>query len=160
AKLSETVTHSPNKNSTRFLFNKDAGMYVCQAGHMSIRKTITGKKKREKTGFAAVVSYFFDVEKCRVCPHKEGCYKEGALTKSFSVTLTSRLHSEHKAFQETQEFKLYSKHRYKIEAKNSELKHRHGYGVASSRGLFGMTLQGAFAIFAVNVKRTLALVDK
>jgi len=63
-------------------------------------------------------------------------------------------------FQETEEFKIYSKQRYKIEAKNSELKHRHGYGVASSRGLFGMTLQGAFTIFAVNMKRILALTDK
>jgi hypothetical protein len=142
AKLSESITHGPNKNSTRFLFNKDAGMYVCQAGHMSIRKTSSGKKKREKTGTAAVISYFFDV------------------TKSFSVTLTSRLHTAQKEFQETEEFKIYSKQRYKIEAKNSELKHRHGYGVASSRGLFGMTLQGAFAIFAVNMKRILALTDK
>ncbi len=48
AKLSETITHSPNKNSTRFLFNKDAGMYVCQAGHMSIRKTSSGKKETRK----------------------------------------------------------------------------------------------------------------
>lgn len=160
AKLSETITHSPNKNSARFLFNKDAGMYVCQAGHMSIRKTSSGKKEREKTGTAAVISYFFDVEKCKICPHKEGCYKEGAVTKSFSVTLTSRLHTAQKEFQETEEFKLYSKQRYKIEAKNSELKHRHGYGVASSRGLFGMTLQGAFAIFTVNMKRILALTDK
>jgi len=160
AKLSEIVTHSPNKNATRFSFNKDAGMYVCQAGHMSIRKTSSGKKKREKTGSSAVISYFFDVETCKVCPYKEGCYKEGAVTKSFSVTLTSRLHSEHREFQETEEFKRYSKQRYKIEAKNSELKHRHGYGVASSRGLFGMTLQGAFAIFVVNVKRTLTLTDK
>ena len=160
AKLSEIVTHSPNKNATRFSFNKDAGMYVCQAGHMSIRKTSSGKKKREKTGSSAVISYFFDVETCKVCPYKEGCYKEGAVTKSFSVTLTSKLHSEHREFQETEEFKRYSKQRYKIEAKNSELKHRHGYGVASSRGLFGMTLQGAFAIFVVNVKRTLTLTDK
>lgn len=159
AKLNETITHSPNKNSTRFLFNKDAGMYVCPAGHMSIRKTITGKKKRERTGSAAVISYFFDVEKCKICPLKEGCYKNDAATKSFSVTLTSRMHLEHKEFQDTEEFKLYAKERYKIEAKNSELKHRHGYGVASSRGLFGMTLQGAFTIFAVNVKRTITLME-
>lgn len=159
AKLNETVTHNPNKNSTRFLFNKDAGMYVCPAGHMSIRKTITKKKKREKTGSAATISYFFNVEKCKICPLKEGCYKTDAATKSFSVTLTARVHVNHQKFQETEEFKLYAKQRYKIEAKNSELKHRHGYGVASSRGLFGMTLQGAFTIFAVNVKRIIAITE-
>lgn len=159
SKLSESVTHSPNKSSTRFLFNKDAGMYVCQAGHMSIRKTITGKKKREETGSTAVISYFFDVEKCRICPHKDGCYKEGSRTKSFSVTLTSRIHSEHQAFQDSEEFKIYAKERYKIEAKNSELKHRHGYDVASNRGLLGMTMQGAFTIFAVNMKRIFTLIQ-
>ena len=157
SKLSESVTHSPNKNSPNFTFNKDAGMYVCKAGHMSIKKTITGKKKREKTGSAAVRTYFFDVEKCKLCPHREGCYKEGSKTKSFSVTLMSTIHSEQKTYQETEEFKTLAKERYKIEAKNSELKHGHGYDVASGRGLFGMELQGAFTIFAANMKRIFAL---
>nr|WP_082084185.1 hypothetical protein [Paenibacillus beijingensis] len=47
---------------------------------------------------------------------------------------------------------------YKIEAKNSELKHRQGYDVASSSGLVGMELQGAMAIFTVNLKRILKLI--
>ena len=29
-----------------FEFNKDAGMYVCKAGHMAIRKARTGKKNQ------------------------------------------------------------------------------------------------------------------
>ena len=44
-----------------------------------------------------------------------------------------------------------------IEAKNSELKHRHGYDVASSSGLIGMEMQGAMALFTVNIKRILKL---
>ncbi|TDF93299.1 transposase, partial [Paenibacillus piri] len=56
-------------------------------------------------------------------------------------------------------FKTKSKERYKIEAKNSELKHRHGYDVATSSGLLGMQMQGAMAIFAVNLKRILKLTD-
>ncbi len=31
-----------------FYFNKDAGMYVCKEGHLSVRKTTSGKKKRLK----------------------------------------------------------------------------------------------------------------
>ena len=31
-----------------FEFNKDAGMYVCKAGHMAIRKARTGKKNHRK----------------------------------------------------------------------------------------------------------------
>ncbi|MBS4217907.1 transposase [Bacillus sp. FJAT-49711] len=56
--------------------------------------------------------------------------------------------------------KQVSKKRYKIEAKNSELKHRHGYNVANSSGLVGMQLQGAMAIFTVNLKRILKLIDQ
>lgn len=160
SKLSESVTHGPRRNSSGFVFNKDAGMYVCKAGHMSVKKAITGKKKREKTGSTAVLSYYFEVEKCKLCPYREGCYKEGSKTKSYSVTLMSKTHSEQQAYQETEEFKALAKERYKIEAKNSELKHGHGYAVASARGLFGMQLQGAFTIFAVNMKRIFTLLGE
>lgn len=160
SRLSESVTHSPNRNSANFVFNKDAGRYISKAGHMSVKKAITGKKKRVETGSAAVVSYFFDVEKCRVCPYREGCYKKGSRTKSYSVTLMSKTHSEQQTYQETEEFQTLAKERYKIEAKNSELKHGHGYDVASGRGLFGMQLQGAFTIFAVNMKRIFTLLDE
>ena len=53
-----------------------------------------------------------------------------------------------------------AKSRYKIEAKNSELKQRHGYDVATSTGLFGMQMQGAMTIFAVNLKRIITLMKK
>ncbi|WP_435874029.1 hypothetical protein [Rossellomorea vietnamensis] len=52
---------------------------------------------------------------------------------------------------------FYRKKGWLFEAKNSELKHRHGYDVAESSGLIGMELQGAMAIFAVNIKRILKL---
>jgi len=69
------------------------------------------------------------------------------------VTIKSTEHKDQEAFQNSEEFKKKAKSRYKIEAKNSELKHRHGYDVATSAGLFGMQIQGAMAIFAVNLKR-------
>ena len=67
-------------------------------------------------------------------------------------------HTEQAKFQESDYFKEKSKERYKIEAKNSELKHRHGYDIASYSGLIGMDIQGAMAIFAVNLKRILKLI--
>ncbi|MGP7819832.1 IS5/IS1182 family transposase, partial [Niallia sp. 01092] len=76
----------------------------------------------------------------------EGCYKEGAKSKSYSVTIKSTVHKDQESFQNTERFKELAKTRYKIEAKNSELKHRHGYETASSSGLFGMEIQGATAI--------------
>ena len=159
AKLNKSVTHGNRRNSNIFEYNKDADMYICQAGHMSIKKTSTRPKKHAKDGSGTVLSYFFDVEKCRVCPFKDGCYKEGAKTKSYSVSIKNNTHKEHIEFQESDYFKNKSKERYKIEAKNSELKQRHGYDVASSSGLIGMQMQGALTIFAVNMKRIIKLID-
>ncbi len=123
---------------------------------MAIRKARQGRKD---VGKNQVDTYYFDISKCRQCPLKEGCYKEGAKTKSYSVSIKSAEHSAQKIFQESEYFKGKAKERYKIEAKNSELKHRHGYDVASSSGLVGMHMQGAMAIFAVNLKRILTLYE-
>lgn len=90
---------------------------------------------------------------------KDGCY-EGANSKTYSVTIKSTEHKEQEAFQNSDEFKEKAKERYKIEAKNSELKHRHGYDVASSSGLIGMQMQGAMAIFSVNLKRIINLMKE
>jgi IS5 family transposase len=156
AKLNPSVTQGFRKKEDEFEFNKDAGMYVCKAGHMAIRKAREGKK-----GIAENQqnTYYFDIEKCKHCPFKEGCYKEGAKSKSYSVSIKSNEHTEQAKFQESEYFKEKAKERYKIEAKNSELKHRHGYDVASSSGLIGLQLQGAMAIFTVNLKRILKLID-
>jgi transposase len=156
AKLNPSVTQGFRKKEDEFEFNKDAGMYVCKAGHMAIRKARQGKKD---VATNQVDTYYFDIEKCRVCPFKDGCYKEGAKSKSYSVSIKSNIHTEQINFQESDYFKEKSKERYKIEAKNSELKHRHGYDIAESSGLIGMELQGAMDIFTVNLKRILKLID-
>lgn len=154
AKLNPLITQGARKKENEFQFNKDAGMYVCKAGHMAIRKARQGKKG---VGKNQTDTYHFDVELCKRCPFKEGCYTEGSKSKTYSVSIKSAEHTEQMAFQESEYFKQKVKERYKIEAKNSELKHRHGYDVATSSGLLGMELQGAMAIFAVNLKRILKL---
>ncbi|SEB90284.1 Transposase DDE domain-containing protein [Paenibacillus sp. GP183] len=154
AKLNPAITQGNRKKEDEFQFNKDAGMYVCKAGHMALRKARGGKKD---VGANQVDTYYFDVEVCKRCPMREGCYKEGAKSKTYSVSIKSDEHTEQMAFQSSEYFKTKAKERYKIEAKNSELKHRHGYDVASSSGLVGMELQGAMAIFTVNLKRILKL---
>ena len=107
-----------------------------------------------------VDTYYFDVEKCKICPFKDGCYKEGSKTKTYSVSIKSDIHKAQIEFQNSEYFKEKSKERYKIEAKNSELKHRHGYDIASSSGLFGMNLQAAAALFTVNIKRIIKLIGE
>ncbi|ANU11510.1 hypothetical protein BBH88_15135 [Planococcus antarcticus DSM 14505] len=157
AKLNPSVTKGFRKKEDELQFNKDAGMYVCKAGHLVIHKAPQGKKG---VGTNQTDTYYFDTEKCRRCPFQEWCYKEGAKSKSYSVSIKSAGHTEQARFQESDYFKEKAKERYKIEAKNSELKHRHGYDVASSSGLFGMEMQSAMAIFTVNLKRIVKLLDK
>lgn len=154
AKLNPSITQGCRKTEDQFDYNKDADLYVCPAGHIAIRKAKQGKKN---VGQNQVNTYYFDVEKCKTCPLRKGCYKEGAKSKTYSVSIKSDVHQEQSAFQETEYFKEKAKHRYKIEAKNSELKNVHGYNRASSYGINNMQLQGAMAIFTVNLKRILKL---
>lgn len=154
ARLNPSIAQGSRKDEDRFDYNKDADMFVCPAGHLAIRKARQGKKNRGKN---QADTYYFDVEKCKVCPLRENCYKEGAKTKTYSVTIKSDLHRQQIAFQETDDYKEKIRHRYKIEAKNSELKNVHGYGRATSYGITNMQMQGALAIFTVNLKRIIKL---
>lgn len=45
SKLSKTITENMSKDKDNFYYNKDAGMFVCQAGHMAIKKIYTVKRK-------------------------------------------------------------------------------------------------------------------
>ena len=129
-------------------------MFVCPAGHLAIRKARQGKKNSGKN---QTYTYLFDIEKCKTCALKDGCYKPGAKSKTYAVTIKSDEHRDQMTFQESDYFREKSKHRYKVEAKNSELKNVHGYGRASSYGIKNMQMQGAMAIFVVNLKRILKL---
>jgi transposase len=154
AKLNPSITQGNRKDADKFDYNKDADRFVCPAGHLAIKKARGGSKN---IGTNQVDTYYFDVEKCKSCPLKNGCYKDGAKTKTYSVSIKSELHKNQMAFQETEYYKEKAKHRYKIEAKNSELKNVHGYDKAISYGITNMQMQGAIAIFTVNLKRILKL---
>ena len=156
AKLNPSITQGFRKEEDSFDYNKDAGMFVCPAGHMASRKVRQGKKC---VGTNQTESYYFDVEKCRTCALRDGCYKPGAKSKSYSVSIKCNEHKEQMAFQNTEFFKDKARHRYKIEAKNSELKNVHGCDRANSYGIESMQMQGAMAIFTVNIKRILKLTN-
>ena len=139
------------RSDDRFTFNKDAGMYVCPAGHMAIRKYVTKDKMVEV--------YQFDVRKCVVCKMRETCFKYGQEHKSFSVCHRTEIQKEQMDFQETDEFREKYRTRYKIEAKNSDLKNNYGYDRAESYGLQAMTLQGAVTMFACNMRRIMRMMQ-
>lgn len=154
--ITASVSKGYRKEEDAFELNKDAGLFVCPEGHMAIRKARTGKKYQNKN---QVVTHYFDIEKCKSCLSKEGCYKEGAKSKTYSITIKSKAHLFQKKFQETPYFKEMARHHYKIEAKNAELKQRHGFDVPRASGLFNMELQAATSIFVLNMKRIMTLIN-
>ena len=155
SKLHPVISNGFRKEEDRFDFNKDAGMFVCPAGHMAVRKARQGKKDESKN---QTWTYYFDIDKCKTCSRREGCYKDGAKSKTYSVPIRTGEQERLMAFQETPEFKAKARERYKIEAKNAELKHVFGYDRAESYGLYSMQMQGAITIFAANIKRILKLI--
>ena len=142
------------QDEDKFDFNKDAGMFVCPAGHMAIRKARQGKKDGR---WNQSWTYYFDTDKCKTCSRRDGCYKEGAKFKTYSISIKAGEQERQAEFQKTPEFKAKARERYKIEAKNAELKHVYGYDRAESYGLYSMQMQGAITIFAANIKRILKL---
>ena len=155
AKLHPVISNGFRKEEDKFDFNKDAGMFVCPAGHMAVRKARCGKKNGQ---WNQTWTYYFDVDKCKTCSRRDGCYKEGAKFKTYSVPIKTGEQERLMEFQKTPEFKLKARERYKIEAKNAELKHVYGYDRAESYGLCSMQMQGAITIFAANIKRILKLI--
>ena len=154
SKLNPVISNGCRKEEDKFDFNKDAGMFVCPAGHMATRRAKQGKRNGR---WNQAWTYYFDVDRCKACSRRDGCYKEGAKFKTYSVSIRTDEQERLMEFQKTPEFKAKARERYKIEAKNAELKHVYGYDRAESYGLYSMQMQGAITIFAANVKRILKL---
>lgn len=141
-----------------FIYNKDAHSVTCPAGELAVKKHFKKANPKKKTN--ACYEFYFDVEKCRQCPLKEGCYKEGAKFKTYSIRVLSEEHRKQKEFEKTAEFKRDIRKRNRIEGKNSELKNRHGMRTAISFGLNSMEIQTAVALYYVNLKRIMKLMPK
>ena len=159
SKLHPIISDGTRKDDKGFFLNKDSNLMVCPQGHQALRKSnvksfqyYKGKKYTNNR-----VVFYFDVEKCKTCPLREGCYS-GGKQKTYSVTIEKDTHKEHRAFQNTDEFKGLYRQRYQIEAKNGELKTCYGYGKAESYGLQRMQLQSAISIFTCNLERILRLI--
>ena len=160
SKLSNFVMHGNTQRNNNFEYNKDAGMYVCKAGHMAIKKRKQGSKKDKNGNNTQVECYYFDIEKCKHCPFKNGCYKDGNKSKTYSIKIKDDIHIAQMDYMKTEEFKEMYSERYKIEAKNSELKNNYGYDKATACGKIGITIQGATTLFLTNMKRIIKLEEE
>lgn len=156
ARLTSMISNGTRKNP--WDYNKDAGLIVCPAGQMAIRKNHGGRKTGGNRN--PVMTYYFDVEICKKCPLRDGCYKPDAKSKSYSISIKSEEHQEQMAFEKTKVFRQKVRERYRIEQKNSELKNRYGCRRSWSNDITGMNLQGAIAAFCANLKLTIRLIDQ
>lgn len=141
-----------------FVFNKDAQNVTCPAGELAVKKVFRNASEKRKEN--ATFTYFFNVEKCKQCPLREGCYKEGAKYKTYAIRILSEEHQKQKEFSETPEFKREMRYRHRIEGKNSELKNRHGLGKTISFGFESLEIQTAVAVYYTNLKRIMKLMAK
>lgn len=66
-------------------------MYVCKAEHMATHKRKHGSKCNKNGYDTRIEAYYFDVEKCKHCPYKKGCYKEGAKSKTYGLYGNGRI---------------------------------------------------------------------
>ena len=132
-----------------FTYNKDADRLVCRAGHMAIRDLI--KRYKDENNRVARL-FYFDVEKCKNCKFKDGCYKDGAKSKSCAVTLCSDLQKAYLEKTKTKEFKEKFKKRTIIERAFSQMKQKIGLRKAKYYGLEMMTMQSAVAVAVYNLK--------
>ncbi len=132
-------------------YNKDADSMQCRAGHLAVKKNTSVDRGVTRH------MYWFDIEKCKECPYKEGCYKPGSRTRTFSIKEHGENRKKYLKFQESESFKEKIRKRYMIEAKNAEMKMRHGLEYCIYRGLFGMQIQAYMTAIATNLKRMVRL---
>lgn len=152
AKLKPILTTGRQSERNGFVLNKDAGMMICPAGHMAIRKYLknpSSKTKRKNLQYR----FIFDAHKCKICNHAKECGYKGGERKEYCITILTKQQEELKQRQETNEFKEKYRERYIVEAKNSELKHPFHLDKAISYGLDAFTMQSAVAIFTSNLVR-------
>ncbi len=82
ARLNPSITQGFRKDEDKFDYNRECRP-ICLPSRTSGDREGDGKKN---IGENQVDTYYFDVEKCKVCPLKEGCYKDGAKSKTYSVS--------------------------------------------------------------------------
>ena len=161
APVNPVITQGHRKGAdTGFHYNKDADTYTCPAGELAKCKYYQKSKEKKVDADGNIIHgyknaqmvYFFDVEKCKECPLREGCYN-GAKSKSYAVTILSETHKEQIEFEKTPEFKQKMKKRKRIEPLNAHLKNDLGMKQNISYGIESMTMQTAVAIYMSNIQK-------
>lgn len=78
AKLNPSITQAFRKDEGKLVIIK-MSVCLCPAGHLALEKHSMGEKEDATN---QVDTYYFDVEKCKVCPLQDNCYRPGARLKA------------------------------------------------------------------------------
>lgn len=89
--LNPIVLNGGKRETEGFEYNKDAGQMRCPAGYLSLRKARTGKKNQQQN---QSLTHYFDIKKCQICLLREGGYKPGSKSKTYSITIKSEIHQK------------------------------------------------------------------
>ena len=77
SRLNSVVTQGTHTKEEEFIFNKDAGMYQCKAGHLAVRKYLD-KQKSEKTNQNPRMKYFLTWKNVSAVLTEKAVIKKGA----------------------------------------------------------------------------------
>jgi len=97
-KLNPVISNG-NRKDDKFEYVNDADMVMCQAGELSYRKNYENKKYMHKNTRGQKndrIRFYFDIRKCKKCCLRNHYLKEGAKTKSYTITLLSEVHKQQK----------------------------------------------------------------
>jgi len=156
AQVNPRLLEGSEEEKNGFSYNKDAGMVVCPAGHMSI----SVKRYSDKSGNDRM-RYQFSRKVCNVCALRSSCISGNHdRAKHISFPIKTVQQKRQIEFMNTEEFERWYKERYKIEAKNAELKYSYGYLEALYYGITGLKVQGAVALFTCNLSRIVRLMNE
>jgi transposase len=137
-----------------FVYNKDAHMLQCPAGHLAMRE-----RKRIGEAGNTHYTYAFSKKKCRGCPLWDTCPVHKGTEYTYSYTEPNQDHRARLEFENSEEFNKKLEVRHRIEEKNGEMKTAHGFQRADSVGMVAMRLQAYLTAIVVNMKRIVAAIS-
>lgn len=134
-----------------FSYNKDSDQWFCRMGNSTTKCKKSIRKEHGKP--TEHLSYYFEKEPCRECPHREECFgKSRTKTRILQISAATPEYYEMSQKEKRPEFKEKYKKRAAIESKNAEMKRFYGMSRARGWGLEGVVTQVKLTAIAVNLR--------
>ncbi|QWU16733.1 transposase [Paenibacillus sophorae] len=172
SKLNPLITQGNRKKEDEFEFNKDAGMYVCKAGHLATRRARQGKKGKGKNQVDCYIcpnnevlkysttnregyrEYKSNPDKCKDCPYLSHCTESKNHIKLVVRHVWEEYIEKAEDIRHTTGSKeLYALRSQTIERVFADAKELHGMRYAKHRGLARVKMELNFLFACMNLKK-------